>query len=78
MESYQKTEATADTYKEPLIRKQDENWARSEEEKKQKPSHLFKVFKLNPRNITQEKENRLLSDDSCHIGYSYKSLLSMK
>jgi len=26
--------------------------------------YLFKIFKLNPRKITLEKENRLLSDDS--------------
>jgi len=46
------------------IRKQDRNWVRSEKEKAEIfAEYLFKVFKLNLTEITQEKENRLLSDD---------------
>jgi len=42
------------------MRKQDENWARNEEEKvKTFAEYLSKVFKHNPRKITQEEENTL-------------------
>jgi len=44
----------------PPMRKQDGNWARSEEQKaKTFAEHLSKVFKHNPREITQEEENTL-------------------
>jgi len=59
MENHKKSDATADT---SPIRKQ-ESWARSEEGKtKTFVEHLSKVFKL--REITQEEENRLLSNDT--------------
>jgi len=56
MENYQKTEATADTsraYKEArreLVR-------RKEKKAKTFAEHLSKVFKPNPREITQEEKN---------------------
>jgi hypothetical protein len=52
----------------PPIRKQNGNWARSQEEKAEIfAMHLSKVFKPNPREITLEKENTLLSDDITSI-----------
>jgi len=49
----------------PHIRKQDWNWARSEEEKADTFVEYFsKVFKPNSKKITQEEENRLFSDDT--------------
>jgi len=48
----------------PPIRKQDRNWVRSEKEKAETFAvHFSKVFKPNPREITLEEEDRLLSDD---------------
>jgi len=45
----------------PPIRKQDGSWARREKEKAENfAEHLSKIFKPNPREITQEEENRLL------------------
>jgi len=47
------------------IKKKDGSWARSQEERRETfAEHLFKVFKLNLREITQEEENRLFSDDT--------------
>jgi len=49
----------------PPIRKQDESCARSEEGNAETFSvYFFKIFKPNPREITLEEENRLLSDTS--------------
>jgi hypothetical protein len=56
----------------PPIKKQDGSWARSEEEKADtfRFTHLSKVFKPNPRELTEEEnrgENKLFSDDKISI-----------
>jgi len=49
----------------PPIRKQDESWARNEEEKAETfATHLSKIFKPNPCEITLEEDNKLLSDNT--------------
>jgi len=49
----------------PPVRKQDESWARNEEEKAETfATHLSKIFKPNPCEITLEEDNKLLSDNT--------------
>lgn len=47
----------------PPIKKQNGSWARSDKEKAETlATHLSRVFKPNPREITLEEENKLLSE----------------
>jgi hypothetical protein len=47
------------------IRKQDGSWTKSEKETAETfVTHLSKVFKHNPREITLEKENKFFSDST--------------
>jgi hypothetical protein len=65
MKSHPETETTAGTIS---AYQETESWARNKEEKAETfATHLSKVFKPNPREITHKEKNKLLSDDITSI-----------